>query len=76
VFKKLSPDATVESVVAADGNSEIVENYPYRNDVTGGWRLRLRIKRIDDKKPVELRAFLRAGNTTLTATGSYIVPPE
>jgi periplasmic glucans biosynthesis protein len=76
VFKRLPPDTTVESVATADGNGEIVENLAYRNDATGGWRLRLRVKRIDDKKPVELRAFLRAGNTTLTSTWSYIVPPE
>ena len=76
VFKKLPPEANVESIVTTDGNGELVENHPYRNDVTGGWRLRLRVKRIDDKKPVELRAFLRAGATTLTSTWSYIVPPE
>ena len=28
----------------------------------------------DDKKPVELRAFLRNGDTTLTETWSYILP--
>ncbi len=49
---------------------------PYRNEVTGGWRLRLRLKQLDDKKPVELRAFLRSGDTTLTPTWSYIVPAE
>jgi periplasmic glucans biosynthesis protein len=76
VFKKLPPETTIESVVTVDGNGEIIENHPYRNDVTGGWRLRLRVKPIDDKKPVELRAFLRAGTTALTSTWSYILPPE
>ena len=55
---------------------QIVENHAYRNDATGGYRLRLRVKQVDDKKPVEMRAFLRAGDTTLTPTWSYIVPPE
>jgi glucans biosynthesis protein len=44
--------------------------------VTGGYRLRLRVKQVDDKKPVELRAFLRSGETTLTPTWSYILPGE
>jgi periplasmic glucans biosynthesis protein len=76
VFKKLPADATIESVVTVDANGELVENHPYRNEATGGWRLRLRVKPIDDKKPVELRAFLRSGTNVLTATWSYILPPE
>jgi glucans biosynthesis protein len=76
VFRKLPADAKIESVVTVDGNGELIENHPYRNDVTGGWRLRLRVKPIDDRKPVEVRAFLRSGANALTATWSYIVPPE
>ncbi|MCC6197930.1 MAG: glucan biosynthesis protein, partial [Burkholderiales bacterium] len=76
VFKKLPADAEVEPVVTADGNGEVLESHVYRNDVTGGYRLRLRVKPIDDKKPVELRAFLRSGANTLTTTWSYILPPE
>jgi glucans biosynthesis protein len=70
------PPENVESVVTVDGNGQIVENHAYRNEVTGGFRLRLRLKPVDDKKPVEIRAFLRAGDTTVTPTWSYIVPPE
>jgi periplasmic glucans biosynthesis protein len=76
VFRKLPADAKIESVVTVDGNGELIENHPYRNDVTGGWRLRLRVKPVDDRKPVEVRAFLRSGANALTATWSYIVPPE
>ena len=75
-FRKLPPGSTIESIVTADTNGEIVENHSYRNDVTGGWRLRLRVKQIDAKKPVELRAFLRISDTTLTPTWSYILPAE
>ena len=57
-------------------NIEIIETNAYRNDVTGGWRLAIRFKRQDDKKPVELRAFLRNGGTTLSETWSYILPAE
>jgi glucans biosynthesis protein len=72
---KIAPE-NVESVVTVDGNGQIIENHAYRNDVTGGFRLRLRLKVLDDKKPVEIRAFLRAADTTLTPTWSYILPPE
>jgi glucans biosynthesis protein len=75
-LKDLPADARVESVVTVDGNGEIVENHAYRNEVTGGFRLRLRVKAVDDRKAIEMRAFLRAGDTTLTPTWSYIVPPE
>jgi periplasmic glucans biosynthesis protein len=51
-----------------------VEANAYHNDVTNGWRLALRIRRQDDKKPGELRAFLRNGGTTLSETWSYILP--
>ena len=53
---------------------EVIESNAYRNVVTGGWRLALRVKRQDDKKPAELRAFLRNGTTTLSETWSYILP--
>jgi len=76
VFKELPADAKIESVVTVDGNGQIVENHAYKNDVTGGYRLRLRVKQVDDKKPIEIRAFLRSGEATLTPTWSYIVPPE
>ena len=42
--------------------------------LTGGWRLAVRVRRQDDKKPGELRAFLRNGSTTLSETWSYILP--
>jgi len=76
IFRKLPPDEPVESVLTVDNNGEVVENRVYRNEVTGGWRLRLRVKQIDDKKPVELRAFLRSKGNTLTSTWSYVLPPE
>ena len=76
VFKKIAPDAPIESVATVDGNGALIENHVYRNEVTGGWRLRLRVNRLDAGKPVELRAFLRSGANVLTSTWSYILPPE
>jgi glucans biosynthesis protein len=66
----------VEAVVSADSNAQIVEREIYRHDVTGGWRMALRVRRIDEAKPVELRGFLRSGNQTLSETWSYLLPPN
>ena len=76
VFRKRSVEDAIDAVVTADANGELIESRIQRNDVTGGWRLRLRVKRIDERKPIELRAFLRAGSDVLTTTWSYVVPPE
>jgi glucans biosynthesis protein len=73
-LRKLAPETPVQGVVSADPNIDIIEANAYRNEVTGGWRLAIRLKRQDDKKPGELRAFLRNGTTTLSETWSYILP--
>jgi len=75
-LRKLPPDAHVEDVVSSDANAEIVEHFGRRNDATGGWRVSLRLRRVNDEKPVELRAFLRSGTNTLSETWSYILPPK
>jgi glucans biosynthesis protein len=75
-LRKLGRDAKVEAVVSADSNAQIVEREVYRHDVTGGWRMALRVRRIDEGKPVELRGFLRSGNQTLSETWSYLLPPN
>jgi periplasmic glucans biosynthesis protein len=74
-FRKLPRDAKVESMVTLDANAELIENHTYANEVTGGWRMILRMRRLDDKKPVEMRAFLRNGNEIISETWSYILPP-
>ena len=74
-LKKLPADAPVEVVLTIDSNAELVESNTYRNDVTAGWRATLRIRRVDEKKPVEMRAFLRYNNSTLSETWSYVLPP-
>lgn len=76
IFKKLPRDAKIEIRTSSDTNGEILESHTYRNEATGGWRAALRIKRVDDKKPVELRGFLHTNNTTLSETWSYILPAE
>jgi glucans biosynthesis protein len=75
-LKKLPADAKVEGVVWADPNGELVQHYTYRNVVSGGWRTVLRVRRLDETKPVEMRAFLRSGNTGLSETWAYVLPPS
>ena len=74
-LKKLAPDAEVEGIVTTDANGEVVERVAHRNDVTGGWRVMLRLRRLDANKPTELHAYLRLGNNTLSETWSYVLPP-
>jgi glucans biosynthesis protein len=75
-LRKLPPDSRIEDVVSTDSNGEIVEHFVHRNDASAGWRLSLRLRRLNDDKPVELRAFLRSGTNTLSETWSYILPPK
>jgi periplasmic glucans biosynthesis protein len=75
-LRKLPADAEVEGVVTVDSNAEVREVITHRNDVTGGWRIALRIARVDTGKPLELRAYLRNRTSTLSETWSYVLPPE
>jgi glucans biosynthesis protein len=63
-------------VIWVDGNAEVRERNLFRNQVSGAWRMTVRIKRNDAAKPVELRAYLKQRQTTLSETWSYIVPAE
>jgi glucans biosynthesis protein len=73
---KLKPDAKVEGIVSVGDNGELLERNTTRNDVTGGWRLSLRLHRVDSGKPTEIRAYLRGDDSTLSETWSYILPPD
>ncbi|HKA44226.1 MAG TPA: glucan biosynthesis protein G [Burkholderiales bacterium] len=75
-LRKLKPDAKVEAVVSVDANGQLLERIAHRNDVTGGWRVMLRLRRTDESKPVELRAHLRSENNVLSETWSHILPPN
>lgn len=74
--RKLPEDAKIEGIASADANGEVVELIGHRNEATGGWRIALRVKRRDQSKPVELRAYLRGANNAVSETWSYILPPE
>jgi len=74
-LKALPADANLEAVVTVDSNAQLLERNAYRNEVTGGWRVWMRLRRLDEKKAVELRAYLRGNNNVLSETWSYILPP-
>ncbi|MBA2350408.1 MAG: glucan biosynthesis protein G [Burkholderiales bacterium] len=76
VFDKLAEGANVASVVSADGNGKILEHNIYRNEASGGWRSAIRLRRVDDDKPVELRAHLRSGDRVLSESWNYILPVQ
>lgn len=72
----LPADAAVAAVVSAGPNGQLIEHNAYRNDARGGWRMTLRVKRIDPTQPVELRAFLQQGPNALTETWTTVIPSE
>jgi glucans biosynthesis protein len=57
----------VVSSRSSDGDAEIIEQQVLKNPVTGGWRLVFQV-RPRGGAPVDLRAFLRRGEQTLTET--------
>ena len=69
-------DVKVEAVVWADANARVLEINAWPNEVTGGWRSTLRLRRVDETKPVELRAFLRSAGGAISETWSYVLPPK
>jgi glucans biosynthesis protein len=76
VFKTLPPEAKVTGAFTVDGNAQLTESIAFPNEATGGWRVSLRLRRIDEKKPVELRGVLKNGDETISETWSYVLPPE
>ena len=46
----------------------------YRNEVTGGWRMVVELRRQDKEKSTEVRALLRNDKEVLTETWNYIIP--
>ncbi|CNI22699.1 glucan biosynthesis protein G [Yersinia frederiksenii] len=76
VLKSLDENAPLASQVSVDENGELIENSVRYNPVTKGWRLTLRLKVKDAKKPIEMRAALVNGDKTLTETWSYQLPAD
>jgi glucans biosynthesis protein len=75
-LRELKPDAKPEPFIEIGGNAQLREKNLFLNQVTGAWRMTVRVKREDDSKPIEMRAQIRDAGRALTETWSYIVPPE
>ena len=73
-LRALDPKTAVDVVFTVDRNAEVLYRNAQPNDVAGGWRTTLRFKRLDAAKPVELRAFLKTSNETVSETWSYLLP--
>lgn len=72
---KLAADAGVEADLTVSGGGRRDALDVYRNDVSGGWRMVVHVRRVDKEQPIELRAHLKRGPQILSETWSYIVPP-
>lgn len=82
----LPSPAKVEGVITCGKGASVVERHVVKNKHTGGWRLSFVVR--SDKEPsaiervlatrqapVDLRAFLRIKDTTLTETWNYAYQP-
>jgi glucans biosynthesis protein len=69
-------DGIMRAPISIDGNGEVVQSKLERNGAIGGWRLSLTLRRVDQSKPVEVRAHLTRDNRQISETWSYILPPE
>ncbi|WP_207259581.1 glucan biosynthesis protein [Desulfovibrio sp. Huiquan2017] len=82
----LQPPAEVKGVVTCGKGAVVVEQIVEKNPHTGGWRLSFVIRpdqapsALDKvlpkrRQPVDLRAFLKINDTTLTETWNYAYRP-
>ncbi|MGH6611763.1 MAG: glucan biosynthesis protein, partial [Burkholderiaceae bacterium] len=72
-LRKLAVNAPLQADVAL-ANGQSTDLMVHRNDVTGGWRMVVELRRQDREKPTEVRAVLRNGKEVLSETWNYIVP--
>ncbi len=75
-LSRIPATAAVDVAVWVDANGQLAERHIRPNEVTGGRRVVVRVRRIDGGKPVELRAHLNSGKEVLSETWSYILPPD
>ena len=72
----LPEDARVQAIATASANARVVESLAYRNPANGGWRMTLRVERLQTAgplQPIELRAFLQHDNHTLSETWTNLI---
>ncbi len=71
---KLPEDARPDAVATALDNARVLHAEAWRHPEAGTWRMALRVQRLDPNRPLELRAFLRHGDSALTETWTALVP--
>lgn len=74
-LEALPDDAPPSAAVTAGDNARVLLANVYRHPLTKGWRMTLKIERLDPQRPVELRAYLQRGAEVLTETWTYALPP-
>jgi glucans biosynthesis protein len=72
----IADESALVAGVWVGSGGELLERRLRRNDVTGGWRLSLRVRRDDDAVPLEMRAILREGERTLSETWAFALAPS
>ncbi|HEU4638739.1 MAG TPA: glucan biosynthesis protein, partial [Candidatus Binatia bacterium] len=73
-LKSLPDTAPVKAVVTVGADAQLVQQSTVKNPITGGWRAAFQVKPPKDKA-LQLRAFLRNENDTLSETWSYLLEP-
>ncbi|WP_231502283.1 glucan biosynthesis protein G [Herbaspirillum sp. RV1423] len=73
---RLPHDAGVSAQISVDDNAELLSSSVQPNSAIQGWRLTLRVKVKDPRKPVEMRAALVRNGKALSETWSYQLPPH
>lgn len=71
----LPDDTSLRADVWAGERGTVVEQQLYRNEVTDGWRLSLRIRNEAPDRPLELRATLKHDDEAVSETWAYLVLP-
>jgi glucans biosynthesis protein len=75
-LRGLPESAPLRAVVTSDANGRVLQQLTYPNPAGNGWRMTLRVQRVDPAKPVELRAFLQHLNDTVSETWTHLLLPE
>jgi glucans biosynthesis protein len=77
-LRALPAGAPVVAQASAGAHGRVVDARAYPHP-EGGWRLRLRVQRLDTSPtapPLELRAFLQHGAQALTETWTALIPRD
>ena len=72
---RLSPAASVQGVVSGQDGTQVIEHFVEYVPALRQWRLSI-LAKPDAGKAVELRAFLKRGNDTLSETWNYGLPAQ